>query len=207
MLSIWGSHFKLIQSINICSVFFFVGIILNAIIHCLLSHGVTDITDKCLQYNKVTLPLQMGLMWRESNGKVLLSLCGHSRQLTYWRKVPCATPYISLLLSGLKIIIFEWKLSCPWNKYHSTFLHFIFYAEWVWFFSLLWIKFLFLCGPFESYLAPHPGVGKVMRAQEISTFCQRQGWLRNTFVIVFKGKWEIKYSFLDSLELIISHTA
>lgn len=36
---------------------------------CLLSHGVTDITDKPLQYNKLTLPLHMVSMWNESSGE------------------------------------------------------------------------------------------------------------------------------------------
>ena len=45
----------------------------------LLSHGLTDMTDKPLQYKKMTLPLQMGLMWIECSGEVLLTLLGDTQ--------------------------------------------------------------------------------------------------------------------------------
>lgn len=134
---------------------------------CILSHGETDIADKPLQYNRMTLPPQMGLVWSEGGGKgAPKSARGHSRQFTYiGGNSLCYILYLSPM-------VLAWTLSSLSESFHvlevnTISLSSIFFPMQSEFFSLSWINFLFLCGPFESCLAPNPGVGKVMRAQEI----------------------------------------
>lgn len=161
---------------------------------------MTDITDKCLQYNKMTLPLQLGLMWRASGEGAPKFVWGHSRQFTYWRKVPCDTLYISPPCLA-------WKLSSLSERFHVLEINIILL------FSILF-SMQSECGSFHFHgsnlfsfvallnptLLPTQVWEKLWEHKKSGTFGQRLGWLRNIFVIVFKGKWEIRYSFLDSLE-------
>lgn len=140
--------------------------------------------------------------------QMLLSLCGDTQD--------------SLLIGGKFLVLhfislpycLAWKLSSLSESFHVFEININLLSSILFSMQSECVSFHFYGSNLFSFVAllnptllPTQVWEKLWEHKKSDAFGQRLGWLRNTFVIVFKGKWEIRYSFLDSLEWIISRAA